>query len=71
MSRPLIMDADDDGMAVRSWIWECSNPECKNKAVAREGQAPPHWELDEEEDIETCKALCLDCVDDEVTLDDL
>ena len=63
MSRPLVMDADENGLPVRAERWQCSN--CKNAEAAPEGKIPPYWETKNEDDLDSA-ALCPECMDNEV-----
>ncbi len=65
MSRPLIMDADENGLPIRAWRWSCSNDDCNSAEAAPEGKVPPYWLLEDENDVDG-PVLCPDCVDEDV-----
>ena len=65
MTRQLVMDADENGLPMRAWRWDCSSDKCRNAEAAEVGKVPPYWLLEDEDDVES-QALCPDCVDEDV-----
>ncbi len=63
MSRPLVMDADENGLPIRAERWQCIN--CPNAEAAPEGKIPPYWLTADEDDLDS-EALCPECLDKEV-----
>lgn len=47
----------------RLWRWACDA--CGGNTVnAQPGVIPEGWEVDDEDDLDTCRAVCPECVDE-------
>ncbi|KKM61593.1 hypothetical protein LCGC14_1530210 [marine sediment metagenome] len=59
------MDADENGLPIRAWRWDCSSDKCRNAEAFKVEEVPPYWLLEDEDDIES-RSLCPDCVMEDV-----
>ena len=62
MKKQPVGDVDEQGNFQRSWLWTCE--ECAERVIHASGKVPPGWEVtdDGEEDLDTCDAICPECV---------